>query len=47
MVDNPEMSDESDYDSDLDSEPKKCMECSAEFYEWGDLCVHLKEVHKI
>ena len=44
IVNNPE---QCEYDSDLDSEPKKCMDYPAEFYEWGDLCEHLKAVHNI
>lgn len=36
-----------EYDSELDSDPKKCMECPQQFDDWSDLSDHLKDVHKL
>ena len=35
-----------EYDSDLDSESKKCMECPEVFMDWTDISDHMRKVHK-
>ena len=42
-----EQSEDSEYDSEIDSEPKICMECPEQFTECGDLMEHSKEIHNI
>ena len=46
FVNEPELIGESqEYDSDLDNDPKKCMECPEVFMDWSDLSDHIKKVH--
>ena len=36
-----------EYDSDLDSDPKKFMECPNMFMDWSDLGDHMRKVHML